>query len=134
MPRVKVGDQRSTVQKEAITAALAQSPGFVSAQQLHLQLNAEGTPVGLATVYRRLNALVEVGQADTIPVPGGQLFRACRPGGHHHHLVCEDCGKAVEIDPPSEDWLLAAAQRNGYTITRHMLEAFGRCSDCVTAR
>ncbi|MEZ3161333.1 Fur family transcriptional regulator [Microbacterium sp. BWT-B31] len=130
MPRARAGDPRSTVQKEAITAALAQSPGFVSAQDLHQRLNDEGNPVGLATVYRRLNALVEAGGADTIPVPGGQLFRACRPGGHHH-LVCEDCGKAVEIDPPSEDWLLTAAQRNGYTITRHLLEAFGRCSDCA---
>lgn len=130
MPRARVVDQRSTVQREAITAALAQSPGFVSAQHLHFQLNEDGTPVGLATVYRRLNALVEAGEADTIPAPGGQLFRACRPGGHHHHLVCENCGKAVEIEPPSEDWLHAAAQCNGYTITRHLLEAFGRCSDC----
>lgn len=126
-------ESRTTVQKEAIRRVLADTPGFISAQQLHQRLDAEGRPVGLATVYRQLNALAESGYADTIVVPAGQLFRACQPGEHHHHLVCEDCGKAVDIDPPDESWIQAAAKENGFTVTRHVLEVFGNCAECVPA-
>ncbi len=131
MTRATTVETRHTFQKDVIRRALGEATGFISAQQLHQRLDAEGTPVGLATVYRQLNVLAESGQADTIPIAGGQLYRACAPGAHHHHLVCENCGKAVEIDPPSEQWIRAAAQQNGYTITRHVLEVFGLCSDCA---
>ncbi|GAA3660979.1 Fur family transcriptional regulator [Microbacterium marinilacus] len=125
-----IRDRRNTAQKEAVTHALETACGFISAAELHQRLSSEGISVGLATVYRQLNALVETGRADTVPVAGGQLFRACEPGDHHHHLVCENCGTAVEIDPPSEDWILATAARNGFTVTRHILEVFGRCAAC----
>lgn len=124
-------DSRRTAQKEAVERALEQSPGFVSAQELHQRLAAQGTPVGVATVYRRLGALAEAGRADTVPVNGGQLYRACEPGAHHHHLICENCGKAVEIEPPSEGWIRTVARAHGYTVSRHVLELFGRCPDCA---
>ncbi|MDR1387669.1 MAG: transcriptional repressor [Propionibacteriaceae bacterium] len=122
---------RQTVQKEAIRQALAEAPGFISAQDLHQRLEEAGTRAGLATVYRQLGALVTAGEADTIPIAGGQLYRACAIGNHHHHLVCESCGNAVEIDPPSEEWIRSAAAANGYTITRHVLEVFGLCPTCA---
>lgn len=128
-------DRRNTFQKRAVTESLERATGFISAGDLHHRLNEEGTTVGLATVYRQLNALVDAGLADTVPVAGGQLFRACDPGDrqrHHHHLVCENCGAAVEIDPPSEEWITTTATRNGFTVTRHILEVFGRCAACAT--
>lgn len=126
-------DTRRTAQKEAVRRALDSSPGFVSAQQVHRLLHDAGTPVGLATVYRQLNALAETGSADTITAPGGQLFRACPPGSHHHHLVCENCGRAEVLDPPSESWIKAVAKKHGYTVTRHVFEVFGLCPECAAA-
>ncbi len=126
-------DTRRTAQKEAVERALEESPGFVSAQELHKRLEAQGMRVGVATVYRRLGALAEAGLADTVPANGGgQLYRACeQPGEHHHHLICENCGKAVEIEPPSEEWIRAVARKHGYTVNRHELEVFGLCPDCA---
>jgi Fur family ferric uptake transcriptional regulator len=121
------------MQKEAVRGALEATPGFVSAQDLHQQLSAAGTRIGLATVYRQLGALAANGEADTIPVASGLLYRACEPGSHHHHLICENCGKAVEIDLPSEEWIRAAASEHGYTITRHVMEIFGLCPDCASS-
>ncbi|GAA1695584.1 transcriptional repressor [Microbacterium sediminicola] len=118
------------MQREAVRTGLASCEGFVSAGQLHDLLTGQGVSVGLATVYRQLNSLAESGQADTIPVAGGQLFRSCTPGSHHHHLICEGCGLAVEIDPPDEAWIERAAQRRGFTVTRHLFEVFGRCREC----
>ncbi len=130
MSNVPTVRTRNTVQKDAVLHALEAAPGFVSAQQLHQDLRDAGTPVGIATVYRQLGALAESGQADTITLPVGQLYRACRPSGHHHHLICEHCGRAVDIDPPSEDWIRATADAHGYTVTSHVLEVFGLCPDC----
>lgn len=121
---------RSTAQKALIRSALEAETRFVSAQQLHRRLEDEGAAVGLATVYRQLSALSRSGEADSITVAEKQLFRACTHSEHHHHLVCESCGKAVEIEPPSEDWMRTLARSHGFEITRHMFEIFGLCTEC----
>lgn len=125
-------DERRTIQKEAIHRALEQTSGFVSALQLQRRLEHQGTPVGLTTIYRRLHALVESGGADTIHVPAGQLFRVCRTRDHHHHLICDRCGTAIEFDPPNETWIRETAHAHDFTVTRHTLEIFGICATCGT--
>ena len=122
--------ERQTKQKDAIRAALADCEEFISAQDLHRRLEDEGSKIGLATVYRQLNALADAGAADTIRLDGQQLFRLCGDDGHHHHLVCKRCGKTVEIDPPSEAWLRKVADGHGFTVESHTLEVFGLCPDC----
>lgn len=123
---------RRTLQRAAVRRALSDAPGFLSAQDLHQRLDERGTPIGLATVYRQLAALVTSEEADAISTAAGQLYRACEAGAHHHHhLICEVCGNAVEIEPPSEEWIRAAAEANGYAITRHVLEVFGLCPTCA---
>ncbi|UVI35680.1 Fur family transcriptional regulator [Brevibacterium spongiae] len=121
---------RSTAQKALIRDALESETRFVSAKQLHRRLEDDGASVGLATVYRQLNALSRSGDADTITIAETQLFRACSQSEHHHHLVCERCGTAVEIDPPSEEWMRTVADSNGFEITHHVFEIFGLCADC----
>jgi Fur family ferric uptake transcriptional regulator len=124
---------RSTAQKALIRDALESETRFVSAKQLHRRLEDDGASVGLATVYRQLNALGRSGDADTITIGETQLFRACAQSEHHHHLVCEHCGTAVEIDPPSEDWMRTVAGSHGFEITHHVFEIFGICADCRAA-
>lgn len=125
---------RSTAQKALISSALDAETRFVSAQDLHRTLEDAGHTVGLATVYRQLNALSRSGHADSITIAEKQLFRACAQDEHHHHLVCENCGRAVEVDPPSEDWIRTVAQSNGFEVTRHVFEIFGLCPECAAAR
>ena len=60
-------------------------------------------------------------------------IRRIRMGGHHHHLVCTNCGKTVEIESPSESWLKGISDKYGFTIERHTLEVFGLCEDCRKA-
>ena len=121
---------RHTKQKDAVMRQLRACDDFVSAQELHRRLEDEGVRVGLATVYRQLNALADAGAADTIRLEGQQLYRLCGDDGHHHHLVCRACGRTVEIDPPSESWLRRIAGDHGFTVESHTLEVFGLCSDC----
>lgn len=121
---------RHTRQKDAVLQRLRGNEDFVSAQDLHRQLTDAGSMIGLATVYRRLNALAEAGSADTIRLKGQQMFRICNDNEHHHHLVCERCGRTVEIEPPDEDWVRDIAQQFGYTVHTHTVEVFGLCPQC----
>ena len=110
------GPVRHTKQKDAVMAQLRGCDDFISAQELHRKLVDSGLRIGLATVYRQLNSLVDSGAADTVRMDGQQLFRLCGDDAHHHHLVCRKCGKTIEIDPPSESWVRKVADGHGLSL------------------
>jgi Fur family ferric uptake transcriptional regulator len=88
--------------REAVRQALHKSNGFRSAQDLYASLRADGAKIGLTTVYRALQALTDAGEVDVLMTDEGEaVYRACSTPTHHHHLVCRDCGKAVEIEGPA---------------------------------
>jgi Fur family ferric uptake transcriptional regulator len=121
-------ETRTTRQRSAVLAALRQAPEPLSAQDLHAGL---GRRVGLATVYRTLQGLVESGQVDVFRRDSGEaLYRLCNPL-HHHHLVCERCGRVEEIDACEvQPWAERAARRRGFAITGHQADIFGLCPNC----
>jgi Fur family transcriptional regulator, ferric uptake regulator len=125
---------RDTRQKAAISAALDRTDGFVTAQELHEYLRRSGEKVGLATVYRSLQALSDSGRVDVLRTADGEMaYRRCSQG-HHHHLVCRSCGRTVEVEGPAvEHWADKIAAANGYTGISHTLEIFGTCATCNTA-
>ena len=126
---------RTTRQRKAVTGVLDSVSGFHSAQELHSTLRESGENVGLATVYRTLQALAESGDVDTILREDGEtVYRRCIGDAHHHHLVCRDCGRTVEVEGPQvETWADLVATENGYVNVSHTLEIFGRCSACATS-
>lgn len=127
--------KRNTWQREAVREALGTTEGFVSAQTLHAHLREAGSPVGLATVYRALADLATEGDADALQQEGESLYRACTPGSHHHHLICRNCGRTVEISAdPVEQWAKDVAAANGFTQPEHVVDVFGQCADCSRAR
>jgi Fur family transcriptional regulator, ferric uptake regulator len=122
--------KRNTKQREEVWQALEATPGFVSAQELHQSLRERGSGIGLATVYRALNALAEEGTADALSVEGENLYRACSPG-HHHHLICRECGLTTEIEATAvEAWAQKIAADHGFTKPQHIVDIFGICPAC----
>ncbi len=128
------GSRRQTRQRSAVTAALGQLADFRSAQDLYEVLRAQGEPVGLTTVYRTLAALASDGEVDVIVRADGQsVYRQCS-ASHHHHLVCLDCGRTVEVAGAGvERWAATMAVEHGFSDVTHTLEIFGRCRDCPTS-
>lgn len=124
--------RRDTRQRRALREHLDATDSFASAQQVHDDLRAGGDKVGLATVYRTLQAMAEAGELDTLRTDDGEtLFRKCGPR-HHHHLVCRRCGRTVEVDGPSvERWASRAAEDHGFTDVTHVVELFGLCPACA---
>ncbi|OFE16502.1 transcriptional repressor [Humibacillus sp. DSM 29435] len=127
--------RRPTRQQAAVAELLGRSNDFTSAQTVHARLREAGEGVGLATVYRTLQAMVEAGAVDVLRTDDGEaVYRACSTH-HHHHLVCRSCGKTVEVEGPAvETWSDRVAQEHGFTEVTHSLEIFGTCSDCAAAR
>ena len=127
---------RMTKQRAALQDLLRVSDEFRSAQGWHDALRVEGEGMGLATVYRTLQALADAGEVDSVVTESGEtLYRRCEAGeSHHHHLRCRSCGRAQDIDVPEfEEWAAGAAAAHGYTNVEHTVELIGLCSDC-TAR
>jgi Fur family ferric uptake transcriptional regulator len=127
---------RETRQAAVVEQALASSAEFRTAQDLHAQLRTDGMRIGLTTVYRHLQRLSDAGAVDTVRTRTGEVaYRRCADQGHHHHLVCQGCGRVVDIDGPSvENWLDEVAKRAGFTDIEHTLELTGTCRDCARAR
>lgn len=123
--------KRNTWQKDAVSHALTEAKGFVSAQQLFLVLKQHGSTISLATVYRALTELVATGKADTLQSKEGEaLYRDCS-ADHHHHLVCRNCGLTLEIEAKeAESWATKVARENGFSEVSHTIEIFGICKTC----
>ncbi|MDO8671661.1 MAG: Fur family transcriptional regulator [Dehalococcoidia bacterium] len=101
-----------------------------TALELHQLLTGEG--VSLASVYRTIGLLVEIGLAETATRSGDeQRYIACSPGQHHHHVVCSRCGQVADITDcllePFEDLV---RERTNFTIESHTLEFHGYCAAC----
>lgn len=121
-----------TRQRDAVVNLLGQVEEFRSAQELHGMLRQRGERVGLTTVYRALQAMVDAGEIDVLRPEGGEtVYRRCDKGSHHHHLVCRDCGRTVEVEGPAvERWADQMGRRHGFTDVSHTLEVFGVCAGC----
>ena len=129
--RVTGAPVRSTRQRSAVSDALDTTEGFRSAQDVHARLRATGTRIGLTTVYRALQSMVEAGEVDVLRTDDGEaVYRRCSTG-HHHHLVCRSCGRTVEVEGAAvERWADRVAGKNGFRDVEHTVEVFGICDRC----
>lgn len=122
---------RVTRQRQAVRQVLDEVDEFRSAQQLFAILSQRGEPIGLATVYRTLGLMAESGEIDLLLLGDGEtLYRRCSTG-HHHHLVCRECGHTVEVAGPAvESWSRTVAEEHGFTEVSHTVEVVGLCPEC----
>jgi Fur family ferric uptake transcriptional regulator len=120
--------------RAAVAAAFDGLDGFSSAQEVHARLRAAGDGIGLSTVYRAVQTLVEEGRLDSLRTGTGEtVYRRCSPQ-HHHHLVCRVCGRTVEVQGPAvERWTDRVAADHGFADVRHTLDIVGTCAGCAAA-
>jgi Fur family ferric uptake transcriptional regulator len=130
-PKPPLAGARPTRQRLAVAEVLATFADFRSAQEIHDLLEQRGDSVGLATVYRTLQKLVDAGDVDLLRTEDGEaIYRRCSDA-HHHHLVCRSCGATIEVEGPAvERWTRSIAAEHGYSDVSHTLEIFGTCPDC----
>ena len=123
---------RPTRQRVAVLDELAGERDDATAQVLWQRLRERGDQsIGLATVYRTLSLLHERGVVDALSHHEGErCYRLCT-AGHHHHLLCEQCHRVVEIDDCDlGGWVDTIARRHGFVANEHRVEISGLCDAC----
>lgn len=97
-----------------------------------------GSPgLSQSTAYRTLADLTEAGAVRRLTGSGdhGRFELAEDLSGHHHHLICERCGRLSDISPsPRLERALReaieAAAGGTFLVRDHRFELVGICSDC----
>jgi Fur family ferric uptake transcriptional regulator len=119
--------------RERVIELLSSEPCALSAVEIEDRLRAGGRATGRASVYRVLELLLEHGLVERVEVGDGQArYERSHPGGdHHHHLVCERCGRLVAFDDPGlERAIDRLSDRLGVKVASHDVLLRGACPRC----
>jgi len=109
------------------------SQRHMTAEDVFKVLLAEGSDVGLATVYRVLMQFEQAGILSRNHFETGKSVFELNEGKHHDHLVCLDCGRVEEFyDPEIEARQRQIAQARGFELQEHALSLYAGCTkvDC----
>lgn len=140
--RFRLAGRRMTGPRREILAVLLRAGDVLKADEIRERMALPSG--GLVTVYRNLDALVELGVVERLHAENGtQLFLAEMPapgstaqGGHdhhHHHVICRRCRRTACLDVPLEAACRAAeaeAERLGFSDVGHSFEVHGLCRAC----
>jgi Fur family ferric uptake transcriptional regulator len=119
--------------RKAVVELLAHQSCCLSAQEIADELRGKGTDVGLASVYRALDLLHEMGLVQRVEIgDGGSRYEPIAPGGeHHHHAVCDTCGRVTAFeDERLEQALERLAGRLHHSMSGHDIVIHGACDRC----
>jgi len=127
------GGYRNGVARRAVVELLGRQDCCLTAQEIFDELRGEGRRVGIASVYRVLDLLAEKQLVEKIELGDGRARyeRAEVSDDHHHHLVCNECGR---VEPFADASLEAALRRveedAGFAVASHDVLLRGACDDC----
>ena len=127
------GGYPNGVARRAVVELLGRQDCCLTAQDIFDRLRAEGRQVGIASIYRVLDLLTDKGLLQRIDVGAGtaRFEPVLASGEHHHHLVCDGCGKVEAFaDDELERVLHKVEGRTGYSIAGHDVVLRGSCRDC----
>jgi Fur family ferric uptake transcriptional regulator len=122
--------------RDAVIRYLAAQHCCLSAQEIFDGIRADGRSVGIASVYRALEQLADLGLLHRVDLGGGSTrFEPALPGGeHHHHLICDECGRVDQFgDDALEQTLSRVASAQGYQLAQHDVVLHGACDGCRAA-
>ena len=122
---------RDTSPRQSVIRAVAGRDRHFTAEELREQLPG----VGRATVYRSLKLLVEAGILCRVLLEDGELHYQLSHRGHHHHLLCIECGASQDLLGCDIDGLLGeVAASHSFQVSGHWLEVYGRCQECSSTQ
>lgn len=126
----KLEDQgyRVTAPRLRLLAEIADAGDQFSADAIAQRLPG----VGRSTVFRTLKLLVDLDVLCRVLLDDGSLRYRWSQRGHHHHLVCAECGAVQDFTACDVSELTREiARRSGFSVEGHWLEVYGRCARCA---
>jgi Fur family transcriptional regulator, ferric uptake regulator len=123
--------ERATRQNTAIREAIEAAGRPLSPTEVLAEARRHVAALGLATVYRNLKTLVDAGAIQVVTLPGEVARYEIAQRGHHHHFRCDACQRVFDVHRCPGD--LAGLAPPGFSVARHEITLYGRCSDCQPA-
>jgi|SRR5450759_2996026 Fur family ferric uptake transcriptional regulator len=120
--------------RRAILELLDEQACALSAVEIEQALSSRDRDVSRASVYRVMEELEEIGLVQRVEIGRGMVrYEPLRRGpGHHHHLVCDHCGR---LEPFTDDGLERAirrlSERLPLTVSEHEIVIHGACRTCA---
>lgn len=122
---------RMTPQRQMILEAVQESEHHISAEDIHARVRSNYPQVNISTVYRNLELLRDLGLVTQTDLGEGRLMYHAADKGRHHHLICQRCGAALEMDESLLAPLKKALLReHSFAADIPHLAIFGRCRSC----
>jgi Fur family transcriptional regulator, stress-responsive regulator len=116
----------------AVVDALGELPPHVTVEQVESSVRRRIGTISTQAVYDILRALHEVGLVRRIEPAGSAARFETRVDDNHHHLVCRDCGRTVDVDcAVGEPPCLAPSSAGGFEVDEAEIIFWGRCPDCI---
>jgi Fur family ferric uptake transcriptional regulator len=136
---------RLTVPRQAVLDVLGKTSDHLSAEDVYFEVHRIYPDIGLTTVYRTLELLVQMGLASKFDFGDSraryELSEGPKGVDHHHHLVCTNCGKIIDYaDFIEEETELVKRTEEGlsrrfnFKITNHIMQFYGLCDKCRKER
>ncbi|MEW6163346.1 MAG: Fur family transcriptional regulator [Nitrospirota bacterium] len=132
---------RLTIPRKAILDVLSKTTEHLSAEDIYLKVHKTYPAIGLTTVYRTLELLVQTGMIFKFDFGDGraryELSEGPKSIGHHHHLVCTGCGRIVDYTDFIDDEIEllkrteeGLSKKYSFKITNHLIQFYGLCERC----
>lgn len=123
---------KMTPQRRLILDTMLKQDDHVSSEELYERVKKQDGSIGQATVYRTLKLLYESGLVEPLDFADGVTrYESSYGKDHHDHLICERCGKNIEIfDETIERRQDELADQHGFKLLRHKMYLYGICQDC----
>jgi Fur family peroxide stress response transcriptional regulator len=129
--RLRDSEYRMTPQRVELIRLIATSEGHPSASQLYAQIKNQFPTMSLATVYKTLDMLKDLGEVLQIGLRDDSHYDGNKPYPHPH-LICMKCQKIMdgELDTTVKNFVQEVEQNFGFQIIKHQLDFYGICPDC----
>jgi Fur family ferric uptake transcriptional regulator len=130
--RLRQQGYRLTPQRRAVLKVIAESPDHLTPAAIYDRVRREYPAIGLVTVYRTLAVLADLGLICEVHAGGScRSYLMRKPVGHHHHLICSECGVVVDFADCDLKRLEERLSRTtGFKVGGHLLEFLGLCPVC----
>lgn len=126
-----------TKQRLQVLEVLAFCPGrYLTAEEIYEKIRTDSPGIGLATVYRTIQLLLELHLIDRINLDDGFVrykIVSMENGEEkqHHHLICRNCGKIIVFqDDMLEKLEEKIAENTGFKVVDHEVKLYGYCKEC----
>jgi Fur family zinc uptake transcriptional regulator len=129
MSILKEKGYKHTQKREDILQLFSEQKRYLSAKDVLENMKGDFPGLSFDTIYRNLSVFAELNILETTELEGEKRFRfSCSTHGHHHHLICLDCGKTQSIKTcPMEQ---VSADLQNFSIVDHKFEVYGYCGEC----